>query len=50
MVELDCFGVADPTRHEDMNSFTKDQIDLAMTGYVKFLDWKERVGFVAKHN
>ena len=50
MSELDCLGVKDPTRHEDMNEYTKDQIDLAMNGYLKFIDWKEKTGFVATMN
>lgn len=50
LVELDCQGVDDPTRHPDMRAFTPDQLDLAMTGYVKFIEWKERVGFEAIYN
>lgn len=39
MCELHCLGISDPTTHEDMNQFTKDQIDHGMTGYIKFMDW-----------
>lgn len=50
MCELDCQGVSDPTRHPDMREYTGDQIELAMTGYIKFLNWIEKTGFVADHN
>ncbi len=46
MVELDCQGIKDPTRHPDMRAFTGDQINLAMTSYVKYLEWKDEVGFI----
>jgi len=50
MCELDCKGIADPTRHPDMREYTGYQIELAMTGYIKFLNWKEKTGFIATHN
>jgi len=44
MCELDCMGIKDPSKHDDMSEYTRDQIDLAETGYIKFLEWKEAVG------
>lgn len=50
MCELYCKGYKDPSKHPDMRQFTGNQIDLAETGYIKFMNWVDKVGFIADHN
>jgi len=50
MCELNCLGYEEPVSHEDMGQFTGDQIKLAKIGYEKFLNWKNKTGFIATKN